>query len=186
MRRDLRGAQDSPAFAELVGDQPALLVVDGVPDTSEPRFDRIARLLHDCPQLRVLITAERPCGIPGGRRLAPLGGPGRTARAGRSAWPSPSACSSTRRGGSGSPRPSGAGGPDTAALVRPVAERICHAGCRSRSSSASQGLARSANVMPAASPHPPHRQAGYIVVASATTVTAAKPPIPQVSHRNTP
>jgi transcriptional regulator with XRE-family HTH domain len=78
MRPDPHGEQDCATFAELVGDQAALLVIDGVPDASEPRLARIARLLHDCPQLRVLITAERPCGIPGGRLLAldPLEVPG--------------------------------------------------------------------------------------------------------------
>jgi transcriptional regulator with XRE-family HTH domain len=77
MRPDPPGEQNWTALAELVGDQAALLVIDGVPDGSRPQLARIAQLLHDCPQLRLLITAERPCGIPGGRLLAldPLGVP---------------------------------------------------------------------------------------------------------------
>jgi transcriptional regulator with XRE-family HTH domain len=68
---------DTGVLAELVGDRPALLVVDGVPAECEPRFDRFARLLQECPELRVMITAERPFAIPGERLLvlSPLAAP---------------------------------------------------------------------------------------------------------------
>jgi transcriptional regulator with XRE-family HTH domain len=63
---------DVTAFAGLVGDQPALLVVDGAPAAPHP--DRLARLLRDCPGLRLLVTAARPGGTRGERPflLSPL------------------------------------------------------------------------------------------------------------------
>ncbi|MEO3787290.1 helix-turn-helix domain-containing protein [Actinocorallia sp. B10E7] len=65
------------AFAELAGDGPALLVVDGL-GRPEPRPDRLARLLRECPDLRLLVTADEPCGVRGERQflLAPLEAPG--------------------------------------------------------------------------------------------------------------
>lgn len=70
-RREERGGLT--AFADLVAGRPALLVVDGVAE-QQPRLDRIARLLRECPELRVLVTSERPCRIPGERPflLGPL------------------------------------------------------------------------------------------------------------------
>jgi transcriptional regulator with XRE-family HTH domain len=66
----LRGRdQDAGGLTELIGDRPALLVLDGVPAQFEPRFDRLAQLLQDCPELRVLITSERSYAIPGERLL---------------------------------------------------------------------------------------------------------------------
>ncbi|WP_117213443.1 helix-turn-helix domain-containing protein [Allorhizocola rhizosphaerae] len=61
------------AFTELVGDRPALLVVDGA-WALEPRGDKLALLLQDCPQLRLLVTSERPWEVQGERvfLLAPL------------------------------------------------------------------------------------------------------------------
>ncbi|MDX3852318.1 helix-turn-helix domain-containing protein [Streptomyces sp. AK02-01A] len=68
---------DTAALAELVANRPALLVVDGA-GVDEPRVDRLVRLLRDCPELVVLVTSERPYGIPGERPflLGPLEPPG--------------------------------------------------------------------------------------------------------------
>ncbi|MEY9862093.1 transcriptional regulator with XRE-family HTH domain [Catenulispora sp. GAS73] len=49
----------------LAPDRPALLVVDGT--TRAPHADRAARLLRLLPELRILITAEGPTGLPGTR-----------------------------------------------------------------------------------------------------------------------
>jgi len=61
------------AFTELAGDRPALLVVDGA-GRREPRIDGLARLLRDCPGLRLLVTSDRPSGVHGERPflLTPL------------------------------------------------------------------------------------------------------------------
>ncbi|MEO5878288.1 MAG: helix-turn-helix domain-containing protein [Streptosporangiaceae bacterium] len=77
---ELFGAEVSggiQAFVELVGDRPALLVADGA-GVAAPCPDRLARLLHDCPEVRVLVTADRPGGVAGERifLLAPLETPG--------------------------------------------------------------------------------------------------------------
>ncbi|MFJ6937905.1 helix-turn-helix domain-containing protein [Streptomyces sp. NPDC101132] len=60
-------------LAELVGDRPVLLVLDGAPEHG-PRFDRLTRLLRECPGLRLLVTAEQPWEVPGERTfvLGPL------------------------------------------------------------------------------------------------------------------
>lgn len=60
-------------LAELVGNRDTLLVVDGVTG-ARPRADALLGLLGDCPRLRVLVTADGPCGLPGERPflLAPL------------------------------------------------------------------------------------------------------------------
>ncbi|WDZ83440.1 helix-turn-helix domain-containing protein [Micromonospora cathayae] len=72
------GAEDDDlaALVETVADRPPLLVVDGVTD-ADPRPDRFARLLRDCPGLRILVTADRPLDLPGERSflLTPLAGP---------------------------------------------------------------------------------------------------------------
>ncbi|MEU6060719.1 helix-turn-helix domain-containing protein [Streptomyces sp. NPDC047097] len=66
-------------LAALVGDGPALLVLDGVP-AAPGRLDRLARLLRDCPGLRVLATGEDPWEVPGERvfLLGPLEVPAAT------------------------------------------------------------------------------------------------------------
>ncbi|MFD3936509.1 helix-turn-helix domain-containing protein [Streptomyces sp. NPDC058611] len=67
----LTGAVDS--LAELLGDQAALLVIDGA--TGGPlRFDRLTGLLRACPGLRLLVTSDQPWEVPGERifLLAPL------------------------------------------------------------------------------------------------------------------
>jgi predicted ATPase len=72
---DDSGADDGTgALAALISDRPALLVIDGVARTHRPRPEAVARLLRRCPELRILITAERPCALPGERAvpLAPL------------------------------------------------------------------------------------------------------------------
>lgn len=66
-------AAGTPALAELVGDRDTLLVVDGVGATGlHP--DALLGMLGDCPRLRVLVTADGPCGLPGERPflLTPL------------------------------------------------------------------------------------------------------------------
>ncbi|MDB1090210.1 helix-turn-helix domain-containing protein [Streptomyces sp. ACA25] len=75
---------DGNTVAELLGDRPALLVIDGAPAT--PDTGLLHRLLRDCPGLRLLVTSEGPWDIPGERPflLAPLevpcdGGPSVTA-----------------------------------------------------------------------------------------------------------
>ncbi|MFD3329023.1 helix-turn-helix domain-containing protein [Streptomyces sp. NPDC058701] len=67
----LSGAVDS--LAELLGDQAALLVLDGAP-AGPPRFDRLTGLLRACPGLRLLVTSDQPWEVPGERifLLAPL------------------------------------------------------------------------------------------------------------------
>jgi transcriptional regulator with XRE-family HTH domain len=61
------------ALAELIGDRDTLLVVDDVTSASL-HADALLGLLGDCPHLRVLVTADGPCGLPGERPflLAPL------------------------------------------------------------------------------------------------------------------
>ncbi|WP_258037114.1 MULTISPECIES: helix-turn-helix domain-containing protein [unclassified Streptomyces] len=65
--------EDGPTLAEYLGDQPAVLVVDGAPG-SPTRPERLARLLRDCPGLRLLVTSEEPWQLPGERvfLLTPL------------------------------------------------------------------------------------------------------------------
>ncbi|WP_328968108.1 helix-turn-helix domain-containing protein [Streptomyces sp. NBC_00239] len=60
-------------LAELLGDRAVLLVLDGAPERA-PRFDRLTRLMRDCPGLRLLVTSEQPWQVPGERPflLAPL------------------------------------------------------------------------------------------------------------------
>ncbi|MFD7098858.1 helix-turn-helix domain-containing protein [Streptomyces xanthophaeus] len=60
-------------LAELLGEQPALLVLDGAP-AGPPRFDRLTGLLRACPGLRLLITSDGPWEVPGERifLLSPL------------------------------------------------------------------------------------------------------------------
>lgn len=67
----LTGALDS--LAELLGDQVALLVLDGAP-AGPPRFDRLTGLLRACPGLRLLVTSDQPWEVHGERifLLAPL------------------------------------------------------------------------------------------------------------------
>ncbi|MBY8882906.1 helix-turn-helix domain-containing protein [Actinacidiphila acidipaludis] len=62
--------------AALLGERPALLVLDGAPPRGV-RHDRLSRLLRACPELRLLVTCEEPWGVPGERvfLLAPLGLP---------------------------------------------------------------------------------------------------------------
>ncbi|WP_411104337.1 helix-turn-helix domain-containing protein [Streptomyces sp. cmx-4-9] len=64
-------------LAELLGEQPALLVLDGAP-ANPPRVDRLTGLLRACPGLRLLVTSDRPWEVPGERifLLAPLEVPG--------------------------------------------------------------------------------------------------------------
>lgn len=71
LRGALTGAVDS--LAELLGDQPALLVLDGAP-AGPLRFDRLTGLLRACPGLRLLVTSDQPWDVPGERifLLAPL------------------------------------------------------------------------------------------------------------------
>jgi transcriptional regulator with XRE-family HTH domain len=61
------------ALAGLVGDRDTLLVLDDV-TAAGLRADVLLALLGDCPRLRVLVTADGPCGLPGERPfpLAPL------------------------------------------------------------------------------------------------------------------
>ncbi|MCX4696216.1 helix-turn-helix domain-containing protein [Streptomyces sp. NBC_01408] len=64
-------------LAELLADQPALLVLDGAP-AGPPRFDRLTGLLRACPGLRLLVTSDQPWEVPGERifLLSPLEVPG--------------------------------------------------------------------------------------------------------------
>ncbi|MGB3438857.1 MAG: helix-turn-helix domain-containing protein [Actinophytocola sp.] len=66
-------AAPAPSLAAFLGDRDTLLVLDGV-GTVRPRADVLLGLLGDCPRLRVLVTADGPCGLPGERPflLAPL------------------------------------------------------------------------------------------------------------------
>jgi len=50
-------------LASLVGDGPALLVLDGA-DGRSPHPETVDRLLHDCPRLRLLIASPAPFGLP--------------------------------------------------------------------------------------------------------------------------
>lgn len=70
----LRGT-GSGDLAEVIADQPALVVLDGC---SEHRPDLVLGLLNDCPQVRILITGD-PLGVPGERvfPLSPLPVPDR-------------------------------------------------------------------------------------------------------------
>ncbi|WP_338320451.1 helix-turn-helix domain-containing protein [Streptomyces lonarensis] len=64
---------DAPTLAEYLGDQPAVVVIDGAPGRpAHP--ERLARLLRDCPGLRLLVTSDAPWGLPGERvfLLTPL------------------------------------------------------------------------------------------------------------------
>ncbi|MFH8800958.1 helix-turn-helix domain-containing protein [Streptomyces sp. NPDC017936] len=70
-------ADDDPApFLELIGDRPAVLVIDGV-IAQRPHEGRLARLLRECPGLRLLVTCDRPWDTPGERAflLTPLTAP---------------------------------------------------------------------------------------------------------------
>jgi len=69
----LFGAAPVPTLAELLGERDTLLVVDGV-GGSTLNTGALLGMLGDCPGLRVLVTADRPCGLPGERPflLAPL------------------------------------------------------------------------------------------------------------------
>ncbi|HZP52878.1 helix-turn-helix domain-containing protein [Actinocrinis sp.] len=55
--------EGTAALVRLVGDQPALLVLDGAGDRA-PRAEGVARLLRDCPRLRLLATSPAPFGLP--------------------------------------------------------------------------------------------------------------------------
>ncbi|MFI5982183.1 helix-turn-helix domain-containing protein [Streptomyces sp. NPDC051555] len=67
-------------LAGLLGDRPALLVLDGAPP-GPPGAERLTRLLRDCPGLRLLVTSEQPWEAPGERifLLSPLVVPARDA-----------------------------------------------------------------------------------------------------------
>ncbi|WP_329200261.1 MULTISPECIES: helix-turn-helix domain-containing protein [unclassified Streptomyces] len=70
----IAGGGDAMAgLAELLGEQPALLVLDGAP-AGPPRFERLTGLLRSCPGLRLLVTSDQPWRIPGERifLLSPL------------------------------------------------------------------------------------------------------------------
>ncbi|MGW7103185.1 helix-turn-helix domain-containing protein [Streptomyces sp. NPDC054838] len=60
-------------LVELLGEQPALLVLDGAP-AGAPRFERLTGLLRSCPGLRLLVTSDQPWRTPGERifLLSPL------------------------------------------------------------------------------------------------------------------
>ncbi|HEY7592085.1 MAG TPA: helix-turn-helix domain-containing protein [Actinophytocola sp.] len=61
------------ALAGLIGERDTLLVVDDV-NAANLHVDALLGLLGDCPRLRVLVTADGQCGLPGERPflLAPL------------------------------------------------------------------------------------------------------------------
>ncbi|MFF1561497.1 helix-turn-helix domain-containing protein [Streptomyces sp. NPDC058279] len=67
------GGDPMVGLAELLGERPALLVLDGVP-AGAPRFERLTGLLRSCPGLRLLVTSDQPWRIPGERifLLSPL------------------------------------------------------------------------------------------------------------------
>ncbi|WP_392897937.1 helix-turn-helix domain-containing protein [Streptomyces sp. LN699] len=73
---DPQDAEAVSALAELLGDRPALLVLDGAP-AAAPRFGLLTALLRACPGLRLLVTSDRPWEIPGERifLLSPLAVP---------------------------------------------------------------------------------------------------------------
>ncbi|RSS60448.1 XRE family transcriptional regulator [Streptomyces sp. WAC06614] len=77
------GAGAVAALAELLGDAPVLLVLDGAP-AAPPRADRLTALLRTCPGLRLLVTSDGPWGVPGERvfLLSPLEAPERGAASG--------------------------------------------------------------------------------------------------------
>ncbi|MFF0886853.1 AAA family ATPase [Streptomyces sp. NPDC003456] len=81
----VRGAAAAASLAEVVGEGPALLVLDGAP-AAPPRIDRLTALLRTCPGLRLLVTSDAPWGMPGERifLLSPLGLPGDGTEAGES------------------------------------------------------------------------------------------------------
>ncbi|MGW7431533.1 helix-turn-helix domain-containing protein [Streptomyces sp. NPDC054861] len=60
----------------MLGEGPVLLVLDGAP-AGAPRFDRLTRLLHEVPGLRLLVTSDEPWQAPGERLflLCPLPAP---------------------------------------------------------------------------------------------------------------
>lgn len=60
-------------LAELVAARDTLMVLDGVTEHRLPAAD-VLGLLRDCPRLRIMVTADRPTGMPGERPflLAPL------------------------------------------------------------------------------------------------------------------
>ncbi|MGW6131698.1 ATP-binding protein [Cellulomonas sp. NPDC055163] len=62
------------ACAALVGDRPALLLVDNAEHLLAAVRDAVAALLGACPRLRVLVTSREPLGLAAERtvRLAPL------------------------------------------------------------------------------------------------------------------
>lgn len=70
--------RDLERMANLLGDEHALLVLDGVPHPA-PEVGAILELLHTCPGTRVLVTADAPLGLPEERAvpLPPLAVPGR-------------------------------------------------------------------------------------------------------------
>ncbi|MEV7541058.1 helix-turn-helix domain-containing protein [Streptomyces sp. NPDC089915] len=70
---DESAAGGTAALAELLGEAPALLVLDGAPAVA-PRVDRLTGLLRACPGLRLLVTSDAPWGVPGERifLLSPL------------------------------------------------------------------------------------------------------------------
>ncbi|MFD2121237.1 helix-turn-helix domain-containing protein [Streptomyces cirratus] len=67
------GGDAMALLAELLGDQPALLVLDGAP-AGPPGFERLTGLLRSCPGLRLLVTSDQPWRVPGERifLLSPL------------------------------------------------------------------------------------------------------------------
>ncbi|MGW7052610.1 helix-turn-helix domain-containing protein [Streptomyces sp. NPDC054887] len=70
------GAASAEPAGGLLGEGPVLLVLDGAP-AGAPRFDRMTRLLHDVPGLRLLVTSDEPWQAPGERLflLCPLPAP---------------------------------------------------------------------------------------------------------------
>lgn len=75
--RWLESGADLGSLAALIGDRPALLVLDGYSADGA----RIVSLLRDCRELRILLTSRAPLGIAGERTVpvAPLAVPGRDA-----------------------------------------------------------------------------------------------------------
>ncbi|OEJ57255.1 hypothetical protein BGM19_03950 [Streptomyces agglomeratus] len=70
---DEPGPENTEPAGGLLGEGPVLLVLDGAP-AGAPRFDRLTRLLHDVPGLRLLVTSDEPWQAPGERLflLCPL------------------------------------------------------------------------------------------------------------------
>ncbi|QDY75590.1 helix-turn-helix domain-containing protein [Streptomyces qinzhouensis] len=77
-RREPAGGESASA---LLGEGPVLLVLDGAPARA-PRADRLTRLLHEVPGLRLLVTSDEPWQAPGERLflLCPLPVPAGSAR----------------------------------------------------------------------------------------------------------